>query len=118
MHDRKKPPHVCHPPKVGRMDGFRLGEERAGSFIASQLAAMGGSLHDLLPPGDDFDSDTPLGRFLEYVAGKGRCPAVQEAIASQLWNLEVHICRCCGRALDGHPLAVQYFATFAACSFA
>jgi hypothetical protein len=32
---------------------------------------MGGPLYDLLPPGDEFNSDDLLGRFLEYVAGKG-----------------------------------------------
>jgi hypothetical protein len=32
---------------------------------------MSGPLYDLLPPTDDFNSDDLLGRFLEYVAGKG-----------------------------------------------
>ena len=44
--------------------------------------AMGAPLYDLLPPGDDFNSDDLLGRFLEYVAGKGLTlyPAQEEAI--------------------------------------
>jgi hypothetical protein len=42
-----------------------------GSELAHNTPAMGGPLYDLLPPGDDFNSDDLLGRFLEYVAGKG-----------------------------------------------
>ena len=44
---------------------------------------MAGPLHDLLPPaGADADSDELLGRFLDYVAGKGLTlyPAQEEAI--------------------------------------
>ena len=43
---------------------------------------MSGPLHDLLPPGDSAGSDELLGRFLDYVAGKGLTlyPAQEEAI--------------------------------------
>jgi len=44
--------------------------------------AMSGPLYNLLPPDDDFNSDDLLGRFLEYVTGKGLTlyPAQEEAI--------------------------------------
>ena len=43
---------------------------------------MAGPLHDLLPPGDSPGSDELLGRFLDYVDGKGLTlyPAQEEAI--------------------------------------
>jgi superfamily II RNA helicase len=43
---------------------------------------MAGPLYDLLPPGDGPGSDDLLGRFLDYVAGKGLVlyPAQEEAI--------------------------------------
>ena len=46
------------------------------------IPTMSGPLHDLLPPGDSAGSDELLGRFLDYVAGKGLTlyPAQEEAI--------------------------------------
>jgi superfamily II RNA helicase len=43
---------------------------------------MSGPLYNLLPPGDDFNSDDLLGRLLQYVTGKGLTlyPAQEEAI--------------------------------------
>ena len=43
---------------------------------------MNGPLYELLPPEDETDSDTLLGRFLEYVTDKGLVlyPAQEEAI--------------------------------------
>jgi superfamily II RNA helicase len=50
--------------------------------MADNTRAMSGPLYNLLPPDDDFNSDDLLGRFLEYVTGKGLTlyPAQEEAI--------------------------------------
>jgi len=39
--------------------------------LGHNTPAMSGPLYNLLPPTDDFNSDDLLGRFLEYVTGKG-----------------------------------------------
>ena len=53
-----------------------------GRRTGPQYQAMAGPLYDLLPPGDSPGSDELLGRFLDYVAGKGLTlyPAQEEAI--------------------------------------
>jgi CRISPR/Cas system-associated endonuclease/helicase Cas3 len=50
--------------------------------MADNTRAVAGPLYNLLPPDDDFNSNDLLGRFLEYVTGKGLTlyPAQEEAI--------------------------------------
>jgi superfamily II RNA helicase len=50
--------------------------------LAHNTGTMAGPLHALLPPGDSPSSDELLGRFLDYVAGRGLTlyPAQEEAI--------------------------------------
>ncbi len=50
--------------------------------FADNTRTMAGTLYDLLPPAESADSDELLGRFLDYVAGKGLTlyPAQEEAV--------------------------------------
>jgi hypothetical protein len=59
--------------------------------------AMSAPLYKLLPPTDDFNSDNLLGRFLEYVAGKGLTlyPAQEEAIIELFEDRSRHVVHRC-----------------------